>query len=148
MYSVYSDPIAARWVDDRLPIKREECRQWIAHTVRNYQTRGYGMSAVVDQATGAVIGFVGLVHPGGQEEAEVKYSFLRSYWGRGIASEAVQGIMNYGREQLGLKFVLATLSPENGASQRVLEKAGLTCREDRPNDDGSVTRVMAWQAAE
>lgn len=148
MYAVYGDPIAARWVDDGLPIKRSECTQWIEVTRRNYEARGYGMSAVEWKETGEVIGFVGLVHPGGQPEAEIKYSFLRGFWGKGIGTETVQGMIAYGREAIGLDSVMATLNPENGASQRVLEKAGLTFVEDRVNEDDSVTRVMAWQLAE
>ena len=147
MLAVYGDPIAARWVDDGLPIKRSECTRWIEVTLRNYEARGYGMSAVEWKETGDVIGFVGLVHPGGQEKAEIKYSFLREYWGKGIATETVRGMMNYGREEIGLNYVMATLSPENGASQRVLEKAGLRFEEDRVEADESTTRVMAWGTA-
>ena len=142
MYSVYSDPIAARWVEDGLPIKREECVKWIEVTQSNYEMRGYGMAAVEWKATGKVIGFVGLVHPGRQKEAEVKYSFLREYWGRGIATETVRGMLTFGREKMGLSYIMATLSPENVASQRVLEKAGLSFEQDRRDEDGEITRVM------
>ena len=144
MYSVYGDPIAARWIDDGEPIAREDCARWIEVTLRNYAKYGYGMSAVEWRETGAVIGFVGLVHPGGQKEAEVKYSFLREFWGRGIGTETVQGMVAYGQREHGLREIIATLNPANGASQRVLEKSGLSFREDRKNDDGSTTRVMAW----
>ena len=30
MFAVYRDPIAARWVDDGLPIEREEVLPWIS----------------------------------------------------------------------------------------------------------------------
>ena len=146
MYSVYGDPVAARWVDDGEPIAREDCARWIEVTQRNYTKYGYGMSAVEWRKTGAVIGFVGLVHPGGQKEAEVKYSFLREFWGQGIGTETVQGMVTYGQREHGLREIIATLNPANRASQRVLEKAGLSFREDRENDDGSITRVMAWVA--
>ena len=46
-------------------------------TNRNYQTRGYGMSAVVLKAEGEVAGFMGLVHPRAQPEIELKYALKR-----------------------------------------------------------------------
>lgn len=144
MFYVYSDPIAARWVDDGLPIGREEVAPWIAKTQENYRHYGYGMSAITERNSGDVIGFIGLVHPGGQVEPEIKYSLFRLYWGRGIASEAVRGMIEYGKREHRLEEIIATLSPENGASQRVLQKAGLSFREDRIEEDGSTTRVMGW----
>lgn len=146
MYAVYSDPVAARFVDDGLPIKREEVGAWIAKTQDNYVHFGYGMMAIEWRETGEDIGFIGLVHPGGQPEAELKYALLRSWWGQGIATEAALGAMDYGRDALGLKELIATVDPEHLASQRVLAKAGFALREDRPNEDGSVTRVMEWNA--
>ena len=54
-----------------------------AVTAENYDHRGYGMFALVERETGAVVGFCGLVHPGGQTEAEIKYAFLRTALGPG-----------------------------------------------------------------
>ena len=148
MYAVYSDPVAAKFVDDGLPIERELVGPWIAKTQQNYATYGYGMSAIEWRDTGAVIGFVGLVHPGGQRETELKYALLQSFWGQGVATEVVHGMVAYARDELGLTDLIATVDPAHLASQRVLAKAGFVVREDRRNEDGSVTRVMAWSARE
>lgn len=147
MYAVYSDPVAARFVDDGLPIERELVGPWIAKTQHNYATYGYGMSAIEERETGAMIGFIGLVHPGGQPETEVKYALLRAFWGQGIATEAVRGMVAYARDDLGLTDLIATVDPAHLASQRVLFKAGFVVREDRHNEDGSVTRLMGWSGA-
>lgn len=148
MYAVYSDPVAAKFVDDGLPIARELIGPWIAKTQQNYATYGYGMSAIEWRDTGEVIGFVGLVHPGGQRETELKYALLQSFWGQGVATEVVHGMVAYARDELSLTDLIATVDPEHRASQRVLAKAGFVVREDRRSEDGSVTRVMAWSALE
>ncbi len=145
MYAVYSDPVAAKFVDDGLPIARELVGPWIAKTQENYACYGYGLSAIEWRDAGEVMGLVGLVHPGGQLEAELKYSLLQSFWGQGVATEVAHGMVAYARDELGLSELIATVNPEHLASQRVLAKAGFALREDRPNDDGSVTRVMAWR---
>jgi RimJ/RimL family protein N-acetyltransferase len=78
VYAIYSDPVAMQWVGEGKPIAREACEKWFAVTEANYQTRGYGMFALDDLATGLMVGCCGLIHPGGQPEAEIKYAFLRS----------------------------------------------------------------------
>lgn len=145
MYAVYRDPVGARFVDDGLPIERDEVGPWIVKTQENYERYGYGMSAIVEAESGTVLGFIGLVHPGGQTEPEVKYSLRRESWGQGFASEAVAAMVAYGQCEHGLREIIATVDLEHLASQRVLTKAGFSPREDRPNEDGSVTRVMVWK---
>ena len=125
MFAVYGDAESMRWVGDGVPLPRDGCVHWIEVTHNNYQNRGYGMSALVLKATGEVMGFCGLVHPGGQAEPEIKYALKRAYFGQGFASEAVVGMLRYGREVLGLNHIIATVAPENTASLRVLQKAGM-----------------------
>lgn len=142
MYAVYSDMEAMRWVDDGQPISREECAQWIEITQKNYTTYGYGMSALVLRSSGAVIGFCGLVHPGGQADAEIKYALLRDYWNQGFASEATQGMIDYGARTFGLRKIIATIDPDNLASQRVMAKVGMGHVETQQNEDGTFTELF------
>ncbi len=114
-------------------------------TERNYATRGYGMFALEERASNRVIGFGGLVHPGGQSDAEIKYAFLQECWGMGYASEAVPALLAYGNERFGLRLIIATVASENLASQRVLAKAGAKLKELRRNDDGTTTCVFVWE---
>lgn len=144
MVSVYGDAEAMRWVDDGKPIGASECADWIEVTHRNYEIRGYGMSALIERRSGMVVGFMGLVHPGGQPEAEIKYAFHRSWWGKGLATEAVCAMLAYGVEHHDLRNVIATIAPGNSASQRVLEKAGMRMTSDQANDDGTITRFLSW----
>jgi len=148
LLAVYGDEDAMRWVGDGRAITRDECVQWLAVTAGNYRRRGYGMFALEETvAPGTVFGFAGIVHPGGQAEAEVKYALLRSHWGRGLATEAVIGLLAHGARSHGLKHIIATTAPENAASHRVLLKAGMQWGAVRRNDDGSDTQLFDWRAA-
>ncbi|MGD1941602.1 MAG: hypothetical protein ACFB0G_09835 [Leptolyngbyaceae cyanobacterium] len=49
IYGVYSDADAMRWVDDGQPIARDACSKWVEVTLRNYASRGYGMSVLVSR---------------------------------------------------------------------------------------------------
>ena len=46
-------------------------------------------------------------------------------WGKGYATEACKRLLRFAFEETPLKEVVATIDPENTASQRVLEKSGL-----------------------
>lgn len=146
LLDVYGDADAMRWVGEGRAITTEECIAWLEVTAANYQRHGYGMCALVERESGTVVGFCGLVHPGGQPEAEIKYAFRRSCWGRGFATEAARALLAWGAARHGLRRVIATTAPENTASHRVLTKAGMRAAGLRQNDDGSRTQLFAWEA--
>jgi len=146
MLEVYGDADAMRWVGDGQAITEAQCRRWLEVTEDNYRRRGYGMSALVERSSGEVVGFCGLVHPGGQPEAEIKYALKLRCWGRGFATEAARAMLLYGARVKGLRCVIATAAPENLASHRVLTKAGMSATELRANEDGTHTQVFAWEA--
>ena len=141
LLAVYGDADAMRWVGDGEPITHEACVKWLEVTENNYRVRGYGMFALVARKTEEVLGFCGLVHPGGQPEAEIKYALKRSYWGSGLATEAAGAMLAYGATEHHLTEVIATTAPENVASHKVLLKAGMQRAELRDNEDGTFTQV-------
>ena len=148
LLAVYGDAEAMRWVGDGRAITHEECVQWIGVTRSNYEKRGYGMFAVEGRSSPGVLGFCGIVHPGGQSEPEVKYALLRSHWGQGFATEAVSGLIAYASRVHNLAFIIATAAPQNVASHRVLLKAGLQRAELRSNNDGTHTQLFRWRAGQ
>ena len=147
LLEVYGDADAMRFVGDGTPLTEEEADLWFEVTFRNYARRGYGMFTLEDRATGQVVGFAGLVHPGDQPEAEVKYAFARAWWGRGLATESVTHLLEVAGSRYGLREVIATVAPAHGASQRVLAKAGMSRREDRRYEDGGRSLVFGCEVA-
>nr|WP_319386279.1 GNAT family N-acetyltransferase [uncultured Roseibium sp.] len=142
LLTLYSIDKVVRWVDDGHPLSASEAARWMEVTFSNYEKRGYGMFAIEDGKTAKTIGFGGLVHPGNQDDAEVKYAFLPEVWERGIATEFVQGLAKWAMSALGLTHMIATVAPENLASQRVLVKSGFRQIEARIESDGSRTEVF------
>ncbi|MFK7915512.1 MAG: GNAT family N-acetyltransferase [Pseudomonadales bacterium] len=146
IFTVYADPTGARWVDDGQPIAREDCDRWLNVTANNYVTRGYGMFALMSRDSTRVLGFCGLVHPGGQAEAEIKYALRSSYWGRGLATEAIAGLLGYGQEHHRLAKVIATVAAENHASRRALLKSQFRLTRETLEDDGVIVCCYEWRA--
>ncbi len=148
MLVVYGDLDAMKWVDDGTILSREDAAAWVDKTLRNYETQGYGLCALIERSTGNLIGFCGLGHPGDQLEVEIKYTLKRNHWGRGLATESVRAMLDYADRTLGLRHIIATTDPENIASHRVLLKAGLIRGERRLEADGHYTQYFDWRPSE
>jgi ribosomal-protein-alanine N-acetyltransferase len=56
--------------------------------------------------------------------AEVGFLFARRYWGQGYAREAMERVIEYGFNDLGLMRLWARFHDGNEASKRLLEKLG------------------------
>jgi len=90
------------------------------------------------QGNGRFIGRSGLLPwtIEGQNEIEVAYSLAQDFWGQGLATEAAQGIVQYGFEKLNLSRLICLIDPANVASQRVAEKIGMTLERKMDGIDG------------
>jgi len=62
-----------------------------------------------------------------RKTAELGYWLAEPFWGQGIMSEAVHEFTRYAFQAFDLVRIYAQPFAENGASARVLEKAGFTC---------------------
>ncbi|TDE16805.1 GNAT family N-acetyltransferase [Dyadobacter psychrotolerans] len=59
------------------------------------------------------------------EEIEIGYRIQEVHWGKGIATEIAAGLIRFAEKTIGAKKVIAFVNVNNGASIRVLEKAGM-----------------------
>ena len=60
-----------------------------------------------------------------EDQIEVGFSVVRTWQGRGIATEAVRKVLEYLTENERINCVTAWCAAENTGSKRVLEKAGM-----------------------
>jgi RimJ/RimL family protein N-acetyltransferase len=56
--------------------------------------------------------------------ADVGFELSKEYWGKGLASEALEAVINYGFEQLNLQRIQALIEPPNDSSQKLVERKG------------------------
>jgi RimJ/RimL family protein N-acetyltransferase len=59
---------------------------------------------------------------------EVGYRLARSFWGKGYATEAGRALVRHGFEKMRLPQIVAIADVRNTASNRVIEKLGLSMR--------------------
>jgi len=103
------------------PYGVKDAELWI-ELLRSEQTR---CNFIID-VNGEAAGGIGLKRGSDVERvsAELGYWLGEEYWNRGIMSEAVKAISDYGFAHLKLTRIYALPMAHNAASFRVLEKAG------------------------
>jgi ribosomal-protein-alanine N-acetyltransferase len=79
-----------------------------------------GPYLVFSREDGALLGSTGLAFET-PDCAATGYVFARDAWGKGYATESVQGVINVARDA-GVVRLYALCHPDNRASRRVLEK--------------------------
>lgn len=72
-----------------------------------------------------LIGIIGLYRIQPEHfRAEIGYMLLPEYHGKGIVSEAINEVVNYGFDVIKLHSIEAIIDPKNFASEKVLQKNG------------------------
>ena len=107
------------------PNSAEDTRSFIAHAIATSQElpRTNFDLAVVHTATQALIGGAAL-RIGDHRGGEIGYVLHRAHWTKGYGTEIAKALLQLAFD-LGLTRVAATCDPDNHASARVLQKAGL-----------------------
>ncbi|MCI0419386.1 MAG: GNAT family N-acetyltransferase [Acidobacteria bacterium] len=106
------------------PMSRAEAWRHMAMVLGHWQLRGFGLWAVEERATGAMVGRVGCWQPEGWPGEEIGWTLRRCYWGRGIALEAARAALGYAFLELRWPRAISLIDPANAASIRVAEKLG------------------------
>jgi RimJ/RimL family protein N-acetyltransferase len=117
-----ADPVATEYVGGTQ--SRGVAWRNLAMQAGSWRLRGYGMYSLIDKVGGSCIGRAGPHWPEGYPGLEVGWGLLPSYWGRGLALEAVRAIVDRVFIDLGCDEILHLIDPNNVRSIRVAERLG------------------------
>jgi RimJ/RimL family protein N-acetyltransferase len=103
-------------------------QEYLDFNLAHWRRYGFGLWIVRDRADGRIAGRTVLRHLDveGVDEVELGYGFYPGWWGRGLATEAARELVRLGFQTLKFPSLVAVTQTSNVASQRVLEKAGLS----------------------
>lgn len=130
LHRILSGRDVLRYFPPSDPPSRERVLKRVLDLLQHWEARGYGVWAVESRATGELMGRCGLQYLPEAAQVEVDYLLGTPFWGKGFATEAARASLRYGFEELGLETVVGIVHVENGASQGVLEKLGMTLVEE------------------
>jgi RimJ/RimL family protein N-acetyltransferase len=120
-----NDPAFIEHIGDRGIRTLDEARRAIAEGPAAMQEeRGHALYVVELKEQGVAIGMCGLIKRDTLEDIDIGYAFLPAWRGRGYAFESAKAVLAYA-PSLGLTRVVAITSPDNIASNQLLQKLGL-----------------------
>lgn len=147
---LHADPEVARYLPHGKPRSSQESVAWLQSVLRTYENFALGQLAVLRKSDGMLIGRCGLSDlavearasvaafprawyqrteaPAAAEivfERELGYTFHRSSWGHGYASEAARCVFDYARDVLRFPRVISLIHPENARSLRLAQRFGV-----------------------
>lgn len=123
--AIFADPDVMKYLPGGVPRPRERTALVVDHFLNSYARVGFGGWAMIERASGQLIGHCGLQYIPESEDIELFYAIASRWWGQGLTTEAAQAVLAHGFGALGLTEICAVAVPENTASRRVMEKIGM-----------------------
>ena len=121
---VVSDPWSMRFYPN--PFDREKAHEWIKRVAERYERDGFGLLAVVERATGELIGDCGpmLMETGHGTFVELGWHVRPDRQGQGFAIEAGRACRDESWRVLDVERLISIIRPENVPSWSVARALG------------------------
>lgn len=123
-YNMTSDPEVARYYDWDGPETVKVAKRILDNDIKKYNKKKAIKWAITLKNKDVLIGTVFFFRFVCQSRAEVAVNLSRKYWGKGIITEAMEAVVAFGFEKMGLHRIEALVNPNNIGAIRTLEKAG------------------------
>jgi RimJ/RimL family protein N-acetyltransferase len=145
--AMVNDPAWLEHIGDRNVRTLEDARAYLRKGALDmYERMGFGMYVVTLKSSDEPIGTCGLIKRDGLDDIDIGFAFLPQFRGQGFALESAAAVLEYGKSALGLKRIVAIVSPANQRSIRILERIGLKFERPMklPGDDEEIS-LYAYQ---
>ncbi|QSJ20151.1 GNAT family N-acetyltransferase [Nostoc sp. UHCC 0702] len=130
VFEIYNDPEVTYFLGNgsrntNVQSTRQRLIDWT-----DQSKNGTGSWAIVEKDTTKIVGTILLEPLPDQyrlptEDYEVGWHLRRTSWGKGYATEAGRGMLNYGFNVLNLPVIYAVVKPKHDASIRVTQRLGM-----------------------
>lgn len=120
----------------------DETKRIIQMVQKQYETNNIGRFATILKENGEFIGWTGIKFVTEEPENgninfyDYGYRLDERFWGKGYTKEATRAWLGYGFNQMKIEKMNAYTHSENGASNHILEKAGMQLMEKYFDKDG------------
>jgi ribosomal-protein-alanine N-acetyltransferase len=134
------DEEVCRWMGQELIPEADIRALFRAILTDVYPTRRFDVWGLWHE--GAYVGHAEVKKTGNVDGHELVTALAPPYWGRGLGTEAVRGLLRHAAGDLGLKEAYGMVGAENTASLAMCRRLGFRHLRDVVGDDGSVTRMF------
>lgn len=140
-FLLQGDPEVMRFIR---PVKtREESDAFLLEAIAGYTEPWMGRWAIEEKQAGRLVGsFVVNPIPGDNDKTQLGYAFIPNCWGKGYATEATKGGLNYFKNSTPLQEIYGVVEYGNQASQKVLLKTGFQPFDKFMENDKEILRFI------
>jgi 8-oxo-dGTP diphosphatase len=118
--------ICRKLPDAPFPYPVQLAAEWIAAAAADREAGKAEQFALVEEASGVLIGCAGLRLARDGKSADLGYWIGRKYWRQGFGLEVAARLTSWGLAEMQINKVTATVAEDNEASLAVLARAGFT----------------------
>ncbi|UOR13266.1 GNAT family N-acetyltransferase [Halobacillus amylolyticus] len=105
----------------------EDTKEFVEFILDGYREHKKALWGMELKSTGKLVGTIDFVTLNLKHgNAEIGYVLSKDHWGHGLTTEATKKIIDFGFRDLQLERIQARCFIENIASQRVMEKVGMS----------------------
>jgi RimJ/RimL family protein N-acetyltransferase len=123
--SQYNEPAFLEHIGDKnIRTVDDAIEEVITKAEQSYYQDGVGLFLVTLQACGTAIGTCGLLKRDNVKDFDLGYAILEQYHRNGYVMEAALAVLEYAKNELGLKRILGYTAPTNKVSIGILETLG------------------------
>ncbi|WP_110927912.1 GNAT family N-acetyltransferase [Bacillus massiliglaciei] len=127
IFAYASDPKVSKYVSWEAHYTKSETVSYIKYILDTYKNGNLPCWGIEWKETGELIGTIDFVMwKPAHKTAEIGYVLSRDYWGKGIMTEAAKELIAFGFDELSLVRIQARCFNENAASEKVMQKIGMT----------------------
>ena len=125
---LFADPDVMKSSLDGKPFPYEKSKMILQNMMDQRKRYDFSICAIIHKKTNAWMGFCGLYWEKDNEELKTDFAYrlFKEFWGQGYATEAVTACLLHIEKLFPNIIINAYIEPENRASSRVIEKAGMS----------------------
>jgi ribosomal-protein-alanine N-acetyltransferase len=121
----------------------EQSREFLKRIIADYEAwPGMGRWAMYIKDEPRFVGSFAIIPIENSEKLQLGYALVKNDWGKGYATESVQGGLRYAFEKLGLNEIAAITYPQNEPSQNVLLKNGFAFHKTFMEEDRELNMYL------
>lgn len=128
-YALNLDEDVLKYTGDK-PFENRQAAKDFLNQYNQYEKYGVGRLAVIDKQTSEFLGWCVIKFSEDKNEYDIGFRFYKKHWNKGFATETALRCLEFGFNELHIENIVGRAMKKNLASIRVLEKIGMTFKEN------------------
>ncbi len=127
LYTLQSDPDVMKYIGQGVRTETE-VMSGLEKAIAHYKKYAFSLGSVIEKENQQFVGRAGLIYlayDDNQPDIEVGYALIKDAWHKGYGTELAKALIDWGFTHLTIEKLVGIVKPDNKASRRVLEKAGM-----------------------